>query len=168
MSLLAALLIAGGALAARAFLIGSESYADSVYWQADVDGKNLCLQSAVTDSMRTVSKVEFREEDGVNDCMLTLFVKDETRSRRSAEPLYQRFQEQHLQRGYLPEEVRTAVENAGLYFLEMLDTDTGGPVTEMTERVTMAVGDDEARRFTLLEEHAPQVIMLEDHVNGPV
>ncbi|MBQ1391578.1 MAG: DUF4825 domain-containing protein [Firmicutes bacterium] len=64
-SLLAALLIAGGALAARAFLIGSESYADSVYWQADVDGKNLCLQSAVTDSMRTVSKVEFREEDGV-------------------------------------------------------------------------------------------------------
>ncbi len=110
----------------------------------------------------------FREEDGVNDCILTLFVKDEKRSRRSAEPLYQRFQEQHLQRGYLPEEVRTAAENAGLYFLEMLDTDTGGPVTEMTERVTMAVGDDEARRFTLLEDHVPQVIMLEEHVNGPV
>ena len=105
----------------------------------------------------------FREEDSINDCMLTLFLKDEKRSRRTADPLYQRFQEQHLQRGYLPEEVRAAAETAGLYFLEMLDTDTGGPVTKMTERVTMVIGDDEARKFTLLEEHTPEVIMLEDH-----
>ena len=48
---------------------------------------------------------------------------------------FRRFQEVHYQRGYRLEQVKTLLLQAGLDFLEALDADTHGEVTEESERI---------------------------------
>jgi hypothetical protein len=47
----------------------------------------------------------------LNECLLTMFV-------RAEDGRYDCFEEQHLQRGYTPEEIKEVLAEAGLVFLE--------------------------------------------------
>lgn len=70
----------------------------------------------------------YYEEDKINEYDLTLFVKQE-------DGRYQRFHENHYQRGYDAKEMKRILEEAGLEFLGMMDEKDLGPVTGNTERI---------------------------------
>ncbi len=67
-------------------------------------------------------------ETKVNEYDLTVFVQEE-------EDIFRRFTETHYQRGYTPEQMVRLIEEAGMTMVEMKDADTGGDVTEVSERV---------------------------------
>ena len=54
---------------------------------------------------------------------------------RTPEGLFRRFTETHFQRGYTLPVIRRLVEESGLRFVEALDADTHGEVTEQSERI---------------------------------
>ena len=70
----------------------------------------------------------FDTESRVNIYDLTLYLRTENGQ-------YERFEEQHIQRAYDTKQVIALLEEAGLQFLEVLDTDTLQNVTPTTERV---------------------------------
>lgn len=70
----------------------------------------------------------FYPEDNVNEYDVTIFVKEEG-------DLYRKFVEEHYQRGYSLEEMKKALEDAGLIFVEAKDGDNYGAVTENSERI---------------------------------
>lgn len=72
----------------------------------------------------------YHEEQEVNEYDLTVFVAEGT--------LFRRFQEVHYQRGYRLEQMKAFLSQAGLEFLEALDADTHGVVTEKSERIYVA------------------------------
>ncbi|MCD8380163.1 MAG: class I SAM-dependent methyltransferase [Lachnospiraceae bacterium] len=63
---------------------------------------------------------------------------DLTIYRQEEDDLYRRFDETHVQRGYTLKEMQGFVKEAGLEWIEAIDADTGGEVTEVTERVFVA------------------------------
>ena len=67
-------------------------------------------------------------EDQFNEYDLTIFVKQQ-------KDLFRKFTETHLQRGYTLETMKRLVEQSGLIFVEALDADTHGSVTETSERI---------------------------------
>jgi SAM-dependent methyltransferase len=73
-------------------------------------------------------------EEEINEYDLTVFVREDGES-------FRRFSETHLQRGYTPEQIRGLLEKAGMRVLEMTDADTGGAVTDETERVFAVAGE---------------------------
>jgi hypothetical protein len=64
----------------------------------------------------------------INAYDLTLYIEE-------TEGLYQRFQEEHLQRAYDLEEIQAALETAGMEFVQALDADTMDSLRETTERM---------------------------------
>ena len=71
----------------------------------------------------------------INEYDLAVFVEDPD----SGNNLFRRFDEVHRQRGYTVEELCRAAQKAGLVWIEMQDTATGGIVDEETERATAVV-----------------------------
>lgn len=69
----------------------------------------------------------YHEEDRINEYDLTIFIKEKN-------GLYQKFHENHYQRGYQPEEIKAALEQAGMECLCLMDEKDLGPVTAKTER----------------------------------
>ena len=70
----------------------------------------------------------YTTEDQINEYDLTIFVKQQ-------KDLFRKFTETHLQRGYTLETMKRLVEQSGLIFVEALDADTHGSVTETSERI---------------------------------
>ena len=70
----------------------------------------------------------YTAEDQINEYDLTIFVKQQ-------KDLFRKFTETHLQRGYTMEAMKRLVEQSGLIFVEALDADTHGSVTETSERI---------------------------------
>ena len=70
----------------------------------------------------------YTAEDQINEYDLTIFVKQQ-------KDLFRKFTETHLQRGYMLETMKRLVEQSGLIFVEALDADTHGSVTETSERI---------------------------------
>lgn len=70
----------------------------------------------------------------LNEYDLTVFVKEK-------EDIFRRFQETHIQRGYRVEQMQRLVEQAGMRVLEIRDADTGGQVTQTSERVYIVAGE---------------------------
>ncbi len=66
-----------------------------------------------------------------NEYDLTIYQQQE-------DDLYRRFDETHVQRGYTLEEMKGFLKAAGLEFIEAIDGDTGGEVTEISERIFVA------------------------------
>lgn len=66
-------------------------------------------------------------EGELNECDLTLFVREGE--------LFRRYEETHLQRGYTEGQVRRLLEEAGLEVLEMRDADTDEPAGDRSERI---------------------------------
>lgn len=71
----------------------------------------------------------YHEEDRINEYEITFFVKEGE--------LFRRFEETHYQRGYTPLQMKEFLQKAGLEFVAMTDSDTGGEVTPESERVYM-------------------------------
>lgn len=72
----------------------------------------------------------YYEEDQINEYELTLFIQEEEQP-----DLYRKFQETHLQKGYTLEGMKALLERAGLVFEGATDADTGGSVTDESERI---------------------------------
>ena len=70
----------------------------------------------------------YTAEAQINEYDLTIFVKQQ-------KDLFRKFTETHLQRGYTLETMKRLVEQSGLIFVEALDADTHGSVTETSERI---------------------------------
>ena len=71
----------------------------------------------------------YHEEDEINEYEVTFFVKEGE--------LFRRFEETHYQRGYTPQQMKDFLAKAGLEFVMMKDSDTGGEVTPESERIYM-------------------------------
>lgn len=76
----------------------------------------------------------YHEEQEINEYDLTIFVNGESGTGKEEE-WFRRFQEVHYQRGYRLEQMRELLAKAGLDFVEALDADTHGGVTDKTERI---------------------------------
>jgi SAM-dependent methyltransferase len=70
----------------------------------------------------------YAPDSRINAYDLTLYIEE-------TEGLYQRFQEEHLQRAYDLEEIQAALETAGMEFVQALDADTMDSLRETTERM---------------------------------
>lgn len=78
-------------------------------------------------------------ETCINEYDLAVFVRASADEQNSDRSMFKRFDEVHQQRGYDPEQLRTAAENAGLEWITARDADAGSAVSGMTERVMAAV-----------------------------
>jgi hypothetical protein len=76
----------------------------------------------------------YDEEEGLNQYDVTIFVKEE-------EELFRRFTETHIQRGYSVEEMEHFLKAAGLKLIQMMDADTEGEVTAVSERILVVAGE---------------------------
>jgi len=70
----------------------------------------------------------YHDEEEINEYDLTVFVREEN-------GYFRRFQENHYQRGYEPENIRKLLAEAGLELVEMVDADTRSDLTDESERV---------------------------------
>lgn len=70
----------------------------------------------------------YHEAEEINEYDITIFV-------REAADIYRKFQETHYQRGYRLEQMTEYVRRAGLVFVEAIDADTHGTVTDVSERI---------------------------------
>ena len=70
----------------------------------------------------------YHEEEEINEYDLTIFVKEK-------EDYFQRFHENHYQRGYRLSQIRQALETAGMEFVKAMDADTHSEITECSERI---------------------------------
>lgn len=75
----------------------------------------------------------YHEAEEINEYDLTIFVRESGKN-----GLFRRFQETHYQRGYRLEQMLACIERAGLQFLEAVDADTHGPVTDESGRICVA------------------------------
>lgn len=69
----------------------------------------------------------YDDETGMNEYDLTVFIKEGK--------LYRKFEETHYQRGYTLQEVKEALKQAGLIFLEAFDGETYKQPHENSERI---------------------------------
>lgn len=74
----------------------------------------------------------YHEEQEINEYDLTVFV---AAGGNAQDVVFRRFQEVHYQRGYRLEQMRELLARAELDFVEALDADTHGTVTDESERV---------------------------------
>ncbi len=103
---------------------------NTVYKYADVIGDATIAENREDCSF--IWENYYHEEQEINEYDLTVFVAEE----RNAQGLvFRRFQEVHYQRGYRLEQMREFLIKAGLDFVEALDADTHGGVTDESERV---------------------------------
>lgn len=78
----------------------------------------------------------YHEAEEINEYDLTVFVAGERCAEGQEEPQwFRRFHEVHYQRGYRLEQMKAFLLRAGLSFVEAIDADTHGEVTEESERI---------------------------------
>lgn len=70
----------------------------------------------------------YHEEEEINEYDLTIFVREE-------EDVFRKFEENHFQRGYRLEQMKEALEKAGMEFVAALDANTHEEVTDVSERI---------------------------------
>ncbi len=70
----------------------------------------------------------YHAEEEINEYDLTVFVQEEN-------GCFRRFNENHFQRGYRVETICALLEKSGMELVEILDADTRGRVTTVSERV---------------------------------
>ncbi len=77
----------------------------------------------------------YYEEEKLNEYELTIFVKEGN--------FYQKFQEEHYQKGYTLEEMKIFVEKAGMEFVKAIDADTKSKPTARSERIYIVAREQE-------------------------
>ncbi len=101
---------------------------NTVYKYSQVIGDTVIAENREDCSFIWENYYHHREE--INEYDLTVFVQEDGER-------FRRFTENHLQRGYTPDTMRSLVEQAGMRVIRLLDADTLGEVTERSERVYM-------------------------------
>lgn len=81
----------------------------------------------------------YHEEEEINEYDLTVFVQQEGDH-------FQRFTENHFQRGYTPETMRRLVEQAGMQVVRLLDADSLKEVNDQSERVYLLARECNKKR----------------------
>lgn len=100
---------------------------NTVYKYRDVIGDTTIAENRADCSF--IWENFYHEEERINEYEVTFFVKEGE--------LFRRFEETHYQKGYTAEEMRGFLEEAGLEFISMHDSDTQLDVTVDTERICM-------------------------------
>ncbi len=77
----------------------------------------------------------FDEETAINEYDLSLFVREGS----EGDNVFRKYEEIHRQRGYTLRQIRGFAEKAGLEWVDAVDSETLGPVTEETERILAVV-----------------------------
>lgn len=99
-------------------------------FNTDYKYKHIIGDTVIAENRDTCSFIwenTYYEEEKLNEYELTIFVKDGN--------LYQKFIEEHYQKGYSLEEMKTLVEKAGMEFVEAIDADTKSKPTTRSERI---------------------------------
>lgn len=97
--------------------------------------RDLIGDSTIAESREDCSFIwnnSYHEDSQINEYELTLFIQEE-------DDLYRRYDETHYQRAYTLDEVRTAVEEAGMELVTMYDAFTREPAGEDSERIYVVV-----------------------------
>ena len=76
----------------------------------------------------------YDEESHINEYDLTIFVKEQ-------DEMFRKFEEIHYQRGYTLPEIKELLEKAGLVFIQAMDSDTRGEVSDTSERIYVIAGE---------------------------
>lgn len=100
---------------------------NTVYKYRDVIGDTTIAENR--DDCSFIWENYYHEEERINEYEVTFFVKEGE--------LFRRFEEIHYQKGYTAEEMKEYLEEAGLEFLSMHDSDTQQDVNDATERICM-------------------------------
>ena len=100
---------------------------NTVYKYRDVIGDTTIAENR--DDCSFIWENYYHEEERINEYEVTFFVKEGE--------LFRRFEEIHYQKGYTAEEMKAYLEEAGLEFLSMHDSDTQQDVNDATERICM-------------------------------
>ncbi|MCR5502654.1 MAG: class I SAM-dependent methyltransferase [Lachnospiraceae bacterium] len=74
-------------------------------------------------------------ETHINEYDITFFAEEPSVKTGSGEPLFRRFTETHIQRGYTLSEMKEFLERAGLRFVTALDSDTRKAPDEKSGRI---------------------------------
>ncbi|MEF9940404.1 MAG: class I SAM-dependent methyltransferase [Clostridium sp.] len=77
---------------------------------------------------------DYDEEDRINEYDLTLFIQEQG-------TLYRKYQETHFQRAYTLEEVKQAINEAGMEFIAVYDAFTRNKPREDSERIYIIAGE---------------------------
>jgi SAM-dependent methyltransferase len=99
------------------------------YKYRELIGENVIAEDR--DEMSFIWDNYYDEESRINEYELSLFVQEK-------DNLYRKYQEVHYQRGYSLEEMKAALEKAGLVFLFAEDGEEGGPVRPDSGRILVA------------------------------
>ncbi|MDR2888268.1 MAG: class I SAM-dependent methyltransferase [Lachnospiraceae bacterium] len=76
----------------------------------------------------------YHDEEGINEYDVSFFVREQ-------DGRYRRFQENHYQKGYSLETVRGLLERAGMRFIAAFDGESGGAVSDESERIYVIAGE---------------------------
>ncbi|MFR1831682.1 MAG: class I SAM-dependent DNA methyltransferase [Lachnospiraceae bacterium] len=76
----------------------------------------------------------YDEESCINEYGLTLFIRED-KGNEKTDPLYRKFEENHYQRAYSVEEIKQALEEAGLIFETCYDAFTKDRMRPDSERI---------------------------------
>lgn len=103
---------------------------NTVYKYKEILGDCTIAENAETGSF--IWENTFYEETALNEYDLTLYIQGD-------DNLYERFEETHIQRAYTKEEIISAIEEAGMVCMDIIDADTGVEVRDITERYLFVV-----------------------------
>lgn len=109
--------------------------------------KEILGQSTIAEDREDSSFIwenNYDETDRINEYDLTLFIRTErghTDTGCSGEGLYRKYKESHYQRAYSLDEVRLAIEEAGMENIAFYDAFTKSAPGENSERVYVIAGE---------------------------
>lgn len=80
----------------------------------------------------------YYEDEGINEYVLTLFLRQEALSKSCGQELFRKFTETHFQKGYTLEQIKEALLEAGMEFLAAYDGFTKKKPGADSERIFVA------------------------------
>lgn len=98
---------------------------NTTYKYSDVIGDSTIAENR--DEYSFIWENYYDSESRINEYEVTIFAKEGD--------YYSKTVENHLQRGYTLEDMKTFIDRAGLVFLEASDADTGEAVSDNSERI---------------------------------
>lgn len=84
----------------------------------------------------------YYHEDGLNEYEVFFFVREKN-------DRYQKFQENHFQRGYDLAQMKELLQQGGLKFMAAFDGESGGAVNEYSERIYIIAGEAGKNKVTV-------------------
>ena len=109
-----------------------------LHFNTEYKYRELIGETVIAEDREDVSFIwfnEYDEESHLNDIDLKVFVQEEG-------DIYQKFQEEHIQRGYTLDEIKQLLEESGLIFLEAYE-----------EYTMQAPQPDSGRIVVVAQEH---------------